>query len=112
MQESIDNMKASRLKPTLDGLADNKLVARDCNLALGLFSPFRHTIPEYYGYDIKKFKDNIRFLEIMAGREGGGGSICPLYFDGAVNYFKELPKPDNKNAIEKVYKFLEKIKKE
>lgn len=110
-QESIENMKANRLKPTLDGLAENKTTQRDCNIALGLFSPFRHSIPEYYGYDIKKFKDNIRFLEIMASRDGGGGETCPLYFDGAVNYFKELPKSDNKSAIEKVYKFIDKIRK-
>lgn len=107
-QESIENRKANRLKPTLDGLADNKLTARDANLILGLFSPLRHEIPEYFGYDIRFFKDNIRFLEILGGRDGGAGEICPLYFDGAVNYFKELPLPDSpllenvKNLIKQI----------
>jgi hypothetical protein len=110
MQESIENKKYDRLKPTLDGLGDCKLTQRDANVILGLFSPFRHDIPEYWGYDIKIFKDNIRFLEILGGRDGGGGTVCPLYFDGAVNYFRELPLPDNIKRIKNVYRLLNKIR--
>lgn len=108
-QESVENMKANRLKPTLDGLGDNKLTQRDCDVAFGLFSPFRHrikTYPEKDGYDILFFKDNIRFLEVLASREGGGSSICPLYFDGAVNFFKELPKPDDQEGIKNIKNFI------
>lgn len=108
-QESVENMKANRLKPTLDGLGDCKLTARDANVILGLFSPFRHEIPEYFGYKIVQFKDNIRFLEVLASRHGGGGTICPLLFDGAVNFFKELPLPDDKVKIDVVYKYLKTI---
>lgn len=110
-QESIENKKYNKLKPSLDGLGDNKMTQRDFDYIIGLFSPFRHEIPEYYGYDITKLKDNIRFLEILGGREGGGGTICPLYFDGAVNYFSELPLPEEKEKMKKVYNFIENIKK-
>lgn len=109
-QESVENKKANRLKPTMDGLADNKLTQRDANVILGLFSPFRHEIPEHQEYDIRIFRDNIRFLEILGGREGGNGTICPLYFDGAVNYFKELPLPTDRDSIHKVYEFLKSIR--
>lgn len=105
-QESLENFKSNKLKPSLDGLADCKLTQRDANVILGLFSPFRHEIGAYQGYDIRFFRDKIRFLEIIGGREGGGGTICPLYFDGAVNYFKELPRPDDANAIKEVYNFI------
>jgi hypothetical protein len=101
-QESVENMKAGRLRPTLDGLAENKTTQRDADVILGLFSPFRHKIPEYEGFDIKFFKDNIRFLEIIGGREGGAGTISPLYFNGAVNFFNELPKSNNELAMLKV----------
>lgn len=108
--ESLDNMKANRLKPTLNDLADNKLTARDCDVVLGLFSPYRHGIkqyPEKDGYNIMKFKDNIRFLEVLASRDGGGNTVCPLYFDGAVDYFKELPLPNETKKISEIYrKFL------
>ena len=106
-QESVENMKVGRLKPSLDGLGDCKLTQRDANVILGLFSPFRHEIRDYHGYDITYFKDNIRFLEILGGREGGGGTICPLFFDGAVNYFKELPRPMDNDKLSKVYRFME-----
>jgi hypothetical protein len=109
-QEGIENKKANRLKPTMDGLGDNKLTGRDANVMLGLFSPYRHEISNYFNYDITKFKDNIRFLEIMGSRDGGGGTICPLYFDGAVNYFKELPLPDDPKMAE-VYKLLNYVQK-
>lgn len=110
-QESIENKKYNKLKPTLDGLAGNKETQRDANVVVGLFSPFRHEIPDYLGYDITFFKDNIRFFEILGGREGGAGTICPLYFDGAVNYFKELPKPDDSEGVLKVKNFINSIRK-
>ena len=109
-QESLEHQKANRLKPSLDGLGDCKLTQRDADVIIGLFSPFRHEIPVYLEYDIKKFRDNIRFLEIVGGREGGGGTTCPLYFDGAVNYFRELPLPSQHEQIKQVYDFLDKIR--
>lgn len=109
-QESIENAKANRLKPSLDGLGENKTTQRDANVVLGLFSPFRHEIPEYHKYDITYFRDNIRFLEILANRQGGAGTICPLYFDGAVNFFKELPKPNDPPNLSKVYGIIKQIR--
>ncbi len=111
-QESIENARAGKLKPTLDGLGDNKMTQRDCNIAVGLFSPFRHEIPEYFEYDVTFFKDNIRFLEILASREGGGGTVAPLYFDGCVNYFKELPLPSMTRELNQVKNHINKIRVE
>lgn len=96
-QESIENAKFNRLHPTLDGLGTNKNTQQDANLILGLFSPFRHKMPFYPGkdesggYNIMKFKDHIRFLEILGGRDGGAGVLKALLFHGGVNYFAELP---------------------
>lgn len=108
-QESMENLKFNRLKPTADGLSDNKQTIRDVNLCIGLYTPFRYSIKEYEGYDITRFKDNIRFLEIIAGREGGGGNICPLYFDGAVNYFRELPLPTDNGGLQQIYNLISHI---
>lgn len=92
-QESLENKKADALMPSLSGLADNKLTARDWDVGFGLFSPYRHSFSNFKGYDITKFKDRFRSLEILVNREGGGNELCPLYFRGEASYFSELPIP-------------------
>lgn len=107
-QEGIENFKLNKLKPSSDGLADCKTTTRDVNMVIGLYSPFKHGLPEYEGYDITKFRNHIRFMEVIEDRDyGSNGNICPLYFDGAVSSFSELPRADDKAAMQKVYKFLE-----
>ena len=41
---------------------------------------------------------------------GEMGGLCPLFFDGAVCQFNELPKPDSGEEIRKVYEYLKKIR--
>lgn len=109
-QEGIENQKLNKLYPTSDGLADAKTTSRDANLVMGLFSPFKYSIPEYEGYDITRFRNNIRFLLIMEDRDNGaGGSVCPLMFDGETSTFAELPPPDNKNEVEKALRYVEQV---
>jgi len=108
--ESTENVKLNKLKPSVADLGDNKLTSRDCNIMLGIFSPFRHDIHEYMGYSIDKFRDNIRFMEIMISREGGNGMTCPLYFDGKVNFFMELPLSNNQPELERFYNLMHKNK--
>jgi hypothetical protein len=102
--EGNDAFKLGRVRPSAVGLGDSKYTSRDANITLGLFSPFRFGITEYFGYDITILKDRIRFLEVITNRDGEMGGILPLYFDGAVCDFRELPKPDDKPALEKIYK--------
>ena len=97
---SLNNAyKIKALKHGIKSLCDNKLA----NVVLGLFSPFRFGITEYFGYDITQIKDHIRFLEVIANRDGEMGGLLPLWFDGAVCDFKELPKPDEKAKMANVY---------
>lgn len=113
-QEGIENFKLNKIKPSSDGLADCKVTTRDVNLVIGLYSPFKYGLTEYEGYDITKFKNHIRFMEVIEDRDyGSNGNICPLYFDGAISYFSELPRANDVVGISKVYKFLEdnKLKK-
>lgn len=108
--ESLDAFKEKKLRPTVANMSDSKYCSRDANVVLGLFSPAKHDLREYMGYDITKFKDNIRFLEILVNRNGSMGGIVALYFDGAVCYFKELPRPDNKAELDKVYSYIQTLK--
>ena len=111
-QEGIENFKLNRIKPSSDGLADCKTTTRDANMVIGLYSPFKYGLTEYEKYDITKFRNHIRFMEIIEDRDyGANGNICPLYFDGAVSFFKELPKPDDYTGMQRVYEVLERKKK-
>lgn len=108
--EGIENQKLNKLHPSAADLGDSKNTVRDINLLIGLFSPYKYGITTSEGYDITRFKNNIRFLLIIEDRDnGGGGQICPLLFDGAVSNFCELPLPNNKTEIEKVLKYVENV---
>lgn len=108
--EGNDAIRLGKLRPTIASLGDSKYVARDSDIVLGLFSPFKFGLKDYEGYDITRFKDNIRFLEVLVNRNGQMGGICPLFFDGAVCRFEELPRPDNKSELNKVYEYLKHIR--
>ena len=108
--EGNEAFKLGKVRPSVAGLGDSKYTSRDSNVVLGLFSPFRFSLKEYEGYDIIKFKDNIRFLEVCVNRDGEMGGICPLFFDGAVCHFHELPLPTDKAGLSIEYKYLEKIR--
>ena len=111
-QEGIENFKLNKIKPSSDGLADAKTTTRDANMVIGLYSPFKYGLAEYEKYDITKFRNYIRFMEVIEDRDyGANGNICPLFFDGAVSFFKELPKPDDWNEIHKVYEVLDRKQK-
>lgn len=101
-KESLESRKMNQLLPSSDGYGENKTVIRDCNIALGLFAPYRYglpTYPEQGGYQIDKFKDYIRFLNVIVAREGGVGIVLPLYFDGCTNDFRELPLPSDQQLV-------------
>lgn len=81
-----------KLEPALDGLGDNKTTQRDADEIIGIFSPIRHKIMNHRGYNIALLRDNYRSAIILKCRDGSPDLRVGLYFDGAVNYFKELPK--------------------
>nr|DAG99073.1 MAG TPA: Helicase ATPase REPLICATION [Crassvirales sp.] len=92
--ETQEAVKAKRTRPTRSGLADTKYTYRDADVMMGIYSPAVHDIPQYAGYDIKKYRDNIRFLSIEKNRDGEVGSTIGLIFCGAMAYFKEAKKPE------------------
>lgn len=107
---SLDAFKANRIRPTLNGLADSKATGKDCNLFIGITSPYTFEIAEYMGYDILRFKSNIRFIENVLNRDGESSVLCPLFFDGAVNDFRELPLPKETAKIQEIYNYLDRIR--
>lgn len=108
---NLEAYKAGKIRPTRDGLRDNKQTGHDCDVMLGLCAPAMFELMSYKGYDISKFRDNIRFLEVVLNREGESNVIAPLYFDGAVNAFMELPRPEDSVALKHYYVMLDEQRK-
>lgn len=78
---------------------------------IGITNPHSHEIPTYLQYDIQRLKGNFRVMEIVLNRNGQSNGLCPLYFDGAINNFRELPLPTDVLGMEKVYAHLETLRK-
>ena len=108
--ENMDAFKMDKLKPSITNLADSKAVSRDVNICLSLFSPYKYELRDYLGYDITKFRDNIRFLEVLINRDGQSNGIIGLFFDGCCNVFCELPPASDKAGIESWYTHLNSIR--
>lgn len=91
-----------KLKPSLDALGDCKVTQRDALVILSLFSPERYQIKKELGYDISILQDNYRTLSILKNRFGTPNLECGLYFNGAVNVFRELPPPQSEE-MKRIY---------
>jgi hypothetical protein len=92
-----------KVKPTPEGLGDNKYVSRDCDLMVSLFDPSKYDISQYRGWDLDRLMGSHREFIINLNRNGISKAHCQLYFNGAVSYFKELPD----EPIESIYKNIE-----
>jgi hypothetical protein len=106
--EGLEAQKQKKMVPSAAGLSDSKYTAKDANLVLGLFDPSKFGLPMWLGYKIQDTDGSGlltygRFLYVIANRDGEMGGVCPMFFDGAVCNFEELPRPDDVNAISSYY---------
>ena len=105
-QEGVDNYQNNMLRPSANGLGDNKLTGRDCDFLIGLFAPIRFRKETWEGYNIKIMKDSFREISLILNRRGSP-AISGLYFDGVTNYFLELPPAEemDNDKYDKLLKF-------
>lgn len=97
-----------KIKPSLANLGGTKEVVRSYHLVLSLFNPHKFKIPDYKGYDIKRIGNNFREIEVLKNNDGFDNVSTPLYFDGAAEYFRELPNSDKqKEELVRFYEWLE-----
>lgn len=96
--EDIEHYKLSKMLPSKDGLAESKLTYNDCDIALGIFQPQKHEIKNHKGYNVFEMGDSFRYVNIFKNRYGVSNIGIGMYFDGAINYFKELPRVDQMNS--------------
>lgn len=85
------NSIVEKVRPTPDGLADCRLTSRDVNLMISLFNPYAYNFDRYEDIDLERLGRWHRELYINLNRDGIANAQIQLYFNGAVNEFKELP---------------------
>lgn len=98
-----------KLEPSLDGLGEHKLTQQDANIVFGLFAPNRYNIANHLGYDITRIRDNYRSLSILKDRDGTANIKVPLFFNGATDFFREMPKLDNPEGMQRMYQSLNQL---
>ena len=113
--EGLEAIKMKKMLPAASTLGDSKYTARDADLVLGLFDPSKFGLPNWLEYKIQDangigLKNYGRFMYVIANRNGEMGGACPLFFDGAVCDFRELPKPDDINALSQIYNDVKTLK--
>jgi hypothetical protein len=102
---NLEAFKANKIRPTKDGLKDSKRTGEDCTVLFGLTNPHAFEVPKYLGYDINTLEDRFRVLEIVLARKGRANGLCPMFFNGAVNQYQELPLP-NSPEMNSVYQYV------
>jgi len=107
---NLDAFKANKIRPTKDGLKDSKRPGEDCDVLIGMTCPNAFEVPDYLKYDITKLRDNLKVFEVVLNRGGRANILCPLFHNGAINYYKELPLPTDTASMSKVYTFIQSLR--
>ncbi len=81
----------AKVRPNLSMLADSKKTQRHHLTIIWLFAPDRYEVEEYAKYNVELLRDTLRTIGIAKNRKGIANIEIPVYFDGAVNFFRELP---------------------
>jgi len=79
----------------LDDLSDSSGPAQAAETVLGIYHPFREKRTHCEKYDIRQLKDRFRLLQILKNRFGLADKSIGVNFFGEINYWKDLPLPQD-----------------
>ena len=98
-----------RIKNLKGNTLDMKYTARDADLMISLFYPYRYKIKEYEGIDLDKIGNSHREFMINLNRNGISNASIQLLFLGSSSYFTELPKEMFDSDYEKIEKLMNSV---
>lgn len=98
-----------KLEPSLANLGNNKEIQRTHYIILGLFSPDKHDVEVYNGYDIRKFGNYYRGLKVLKNRVGRTGHKFNFYHNGAVMEFRQMPDPEDSAKLKAIQRKIKNI---
>jgi hypothetical protein len=114
----LNHYKAGKLEPEPQKLGDNIKVARSYQVILGLFSPYKHKMTNYYKYPILAsdrvdgFEECFRTIHICKNRFGRTGVAEPLFFNPKGFSFFSMPKNDDTQNLNQLLTYKQQILKD
>jgi replicative DNA helicase len=107
-------LKLNDVKPKLSDIADTSELARDADVVLAIFEPWRYlpedTQHDILGYDLRQLKDEkgykyYRSLHILKSSFDGDGIVTGCAFEPKTGIIKAMPKKA-KEMTEEDYQFI------
>lgn len=108
--ESLDAFKLGKDKSSIQNLADSSYTSRNCDICIGVNSPYRSEKKDWHGYNITKLRDYFRYAEILINRQGSSGGTIGLFYLGKVCNWLEMPLPTDTEGINRVYQYIESLR--
>lgn len=93
-QGNIERFKQGKSAFTINDAKDSGNTVQDCNIMLALYNPFRDALKTYKKYDVSQLQGSFRSIMVLKNRFGDCDVEIGTSFYGWINYFKELPLPD------------------
>jgi hypothetical protein len=106
----VERLKFSgdNLQPTLEDFKDTGSLGEDATMVIGLFNPSNYThLNTHLGYDLNKIGKNYRSIHVLASRNSEANISVSVVLEGKTGKMRELPKPDEIEKLEQVYKYIE-----
>lgn len=93
-QGNIERFKQGKSAFTINDAKDSGNTVQDCNVMIAIYNPHRDGLKTYKKYNIEQLESNFRSIMVLKNRFGDCDCEVGVNFFGAINYFHELPKPD------------------
>lgn len=91
---SMDRRKQGLSDIRMSDAADSADPSKAAEIMIGIFSPHKERLKNYVGYDITVLEDNFRGVQVLKSRYGASDKVIPCGFWGDINYWRDLPKPE------------------
>lgn len=101
---NVERLKLNFSEPRVEDIKDSAVPSEDAEIVLALYNPKRDKLASYRGYDMKKLDDKFRSILCLKNRYGESDVADCCYFDGKVGIFRELPKPEEINDYDNLFK--------
>jgi len=91
---SMDRKKQGFNEPMIEDIKDSGGPSEDAEIVLSVYNPNKDHLSTYRDYDIKIMQNYFRSILCLKSRYGESDAVDCCYFNGKINLWEELPKPN------------------